>query len=176
MRENYQDDVRANFYRLSGLLSTESSEAKDIRAEFRHAIGTQPGEIPVIWGWVVEHIDENLQGKSGDISFAEYALFITLALYVMWPNEDRTYTFAAASALADVSRRRFVGAETAKDMEEMQVALRGIVKLIMSKKKGFNYGQLAQDLYSWQFDKVSIARKWEREYVKANYQQKGDEK
>ena len=147
-------------------LSVESSEAKNIRAQFRHAVSTVPGENPMLWGWLLEHLEPELQGKEENISYAEYAIYITLSMFAIGPRNDNEHTIAEAAAIAEIKRNKLTSVETATDIKEMQTALRGLIKLIDSKGYAFSYGKLAEDIYYWQFNKTNIARKWEREYAR----------
>ena len=166
MNENNGDVIYKEIYKLMGYLSAESSEAKNIKAQLRHASSMMPGENPMLWGWLLTNMDQSLQADGGNISYAEYAVYVTLSMYAIGSGNDEHNTIAEAAALADLKRQKLAAAETASDMKEMQTALRGIIKLIASKGFAFNYGKLAVDLYSWQFNKTNIARKWEREYAR----------
>ena len=166
MSENQFKTVYKEAYKMISKLSVESPEAKRLRAQFRHAAAMIPGENPMLWGWLLENLDPELQGKDGDISYAEYAIYITLSMFAIGPRNEDGRTIAEATAIAEIKRNRLVSAETATDMIEMQTALRGLIKLIDSKGYAFNYGKLAEDLLYWQINKTNIARKWEREYAR----------
>ena len=158
--------VYGELYRLMALLKTESSEAKSMRAQFRHASSISPGEDPILWGWLVSNLNPELQGSGENVSYAEYAIYITLSMLTIGPENDGQNTLAEAAALSEIKRHKLSTVETAADIKEMQIELRGLIRLIASKGYAFNYGKLAEDIYSWQFNKTKIARKWEREYAR----------
>ena len=166
MSEKDENTVYKEYYRLMAHLSAESTEAKHIKAQLRHATSKAIGENPMLWGWLVSHLDTEMQGKGGSISKEEYAIYITLSMTAIGPNNDDNTTIAEAASIAEIKRHRLLSVETASDMEEMQMALRSLVRVLASKGAAFNYGKLAEDLYYWQCNKTNIVRKWEREYAR----------
>ena len=157
---------RKDFGGMMSYLQTDAPEAKRMKSALRHATGEEPGENPELWGWIVSHMSPELQGKDEQVSYAEYAVYMALSLSSIGPGNNNDMTFAEAISASGSGRRRLVDAETAADMKDMQVALRGAVRLIASKGYSFNYFRLAEDIYSWQINKTKIARKWEREYAR----------
>lgn len=92
-------------------------------------------------------IPADLQGKGINISYEEYALYISLAMYVIGPRENKELTIAEAASIAQIKRQKIVAIESASNIEEFQTELRSLVKLLGSKNVGFNYSQLAIDIY-----------------------------
>lgn len=154
------------FYGMMTYLQSESPEAKKLKSALRHAVAEEPGNNPELWGWIVSQMPPELQGKEEQISYAEYAVYISLSMFAIGPGNNNEMTFAEAIAASESGRRRLVDSETASDMNDMQVALRGAVSLLASKAYSFSYCRLAEDIYSWQINKTKIARKWEREYAR----------
>lgn len=167
MTESNTEELKKALYSTIGELSVESSESKHINALFRHASANSPGDDPLLWGWIINHTPEKLQGRCGDISPGEYALYLTLAMKAIGPKEDVSKTIAQAVSDAQIKRQKIASVETASDIDRLQIELRSLVKLLGSKGIGFNYGKLMADIYNWQFDnkKIWVARKWEREYA-----------
>ena len=166
MSEEREKTVFGEVSRIMAYLSNESSESKNIRARFRHAVSVQPSEDPMLWGWLLSQMDDEMQGKDGNISCEEYAIYITLSMFAIGPRNDGKHTIAEATANAEIKRQKLVAVETATGMEDLQASLRGLIKLLDSKGYGFSYGQLAEDLFWWQKNKTKVARKWEREYAR----------
>ncbi len=161
--ENTVSAFEQDFMKLLGSLKSESQEMRKIKAVLRHAAAEKPGENPELWNWIVSHISPELQNQSGKPSYAENAIYITLAMISIGPKHSVDTTFARAVSEAEINRRRFVDVETAPGIQELQIALRGVIKTLSSKNVPFNYCELAKDIYSWQINKTNTARKWERE-------------
>ena len=161
--------VKAETNRLISILAMETKEAKEFKARLRHSAALQPGEDAMLWGWLLSKFNLELDTlkrlRDGDVSFDEYAVYIALTMFAIGPKNSEENSLAEAVALGEIKKNRLVSAEIAVDMKDMQTELRGLVKLIASKGISFNYGELAKDLYSWQFNKTEIALKWEREYA-----------
>ena len=153
---------------LISFLETEAPEAKNIKARLRRSVGKEPGEDAELWGWLMSRLPEEFWGKGGKISYAEYAVYIALTAFSIGPtpSRDKDITFTRAMAIAGIDRLRLGKMETASNIKMLQAELKGLVMFIASKGCPFNYGALAEDLYSWQFDKIATARKWEREYAR----------
>ena len=152
--------------KLMGFISLESNEAKHIKGLLRHAQGHSPGDDPELWGWLLSNIPEEIQGKDGNVSYCEYAIYVTLVLYSIGPSQNNSMTIAEATATAEISRRRLAMAETADTIGECQMELVYLNRMLAPKDAGYNYFKLAEDLYKWQFNKTEVARKWEREYAR----------
>ena len=163
---NNDSPLIKDFGGMMSYLQTDAPEAKKLKSALRHAAGEEPGDNPELWGLIVSHMSSELQGKGEQISYAEYAIYMVLSMFAIGPGNNTEMTFAETIAASESGRRRLVDAETATDMKDMQVALRGAVRLIASKGYSFNYFRLAEDIYSWQINKTKIARKWEREYAR----------
>ena len=166
MNESSKNNVNKETCRLISYLKLETPESKEVKAHFRHSAAMQPGEDVMLWGWLLSNLDPEMQGDGGNISFAEYAVYTTLSMFAIGPDNNKENSIAEAVALGEIKRSKLTDVETATDMKEMQTALRGLVKLITSKGVSFDYGRLASDLYYWQINKANIARKWEREYAR----------
>lgn len=153
------------FYKGISYLSENTQNAKYIAPMLRHAISEVPGQNPELYGQFMCLIPADLQGKGINISYEEYALYISLAMYVIGPRENKELTIAEAASIAQIKRQKIVAIESASNIEEFQTELRSLVKLLGSKNVGFNYSQLAIDIYLQQINKINISRKWEREYA-----------
>ncbi len=154
-----------DFQKIFNTIKTDMPEAKKYKAKLRHAVAEAPGEDPDLWGWLLTHLSPELQGKEGNISYAEHAIYLALAIATIGPSDNMMHTFATAMAISGIKRQHLIAVETAVDMEGFRVSLRHIVKLLAAKGGSFNYGALAKDIYFWQINKTNVARKWEREYA-----------
>lgn len=166
MSETKTEQMRNALGKMLNFISLENSEAKHVRAMLRHAQGQSPGDNPELWGWLLSNIPEECQGKDGNISCGEYAIYITLVLCTTGPAQNNTMTMAEATAMAEIPRRRLALAETSEDISKCQIELAYLNRMLAQKGAGYNYFRMAEDLYYWQFNKTEVARKWEREYAR----------
>ena len=82
----------------------------------------------------------------------------------------------AVQALGDSARGRFTRLEKSRTLNELWINLRGLVRLITSAKgPGIDYSMLARDIISWQNNRISVIRKWERDYYFKDTKPKKDE-
>lgn len=166
MEQTSKKDITGTYFKAQSLLNLKTAEAKRLNALIRHAAAQKPGENPEIWGWLISLLPDELQGKGTDVSYSEYAIYMALAMQAIGPSYVKGKTIAEAAAASCLKRQKIAAVETADNAEEMQVELRGLVKLLASKGEGFDYSRLAQDLFLWQIDRIKLARKWEREFIK----------
>ena len=147
-------------------LSSGSGGQKAALAELRRGVGKEPGEDPGLWGAFLLDLPEELYGKDGKPSRAEWAIYITLTLYALHqqgkdPAADSVSAEGedlgkAAAGLAqdqddrDRILRRFSAMVTAADMRELSHHLRGLVQLMKARGIRLDYPALAEDLYWWQ--------------------------
>ncbi len=166
MSETKTEQLLGVLGKMLSFISMESSEAKRVKSMLRHAQGQSPGDNPELWGWLLSNIPEECQGKDENISYGEYAIYITLVLAATGPSQNNAMTIAEAMATAEIPRRRLASAETAEAIGKCQTELVHLNRMLAQKGAGYNYYKLAEDLYHWQFGKTEVARKWEREYAR----------
>lgn len=140
-------------------------------ARLRRGVGCQPGDLPELWGTLLQDMPEDFLGKGGP-SREEWAIYLALTLYAVHqqsqadPMNRDTYSLGqAVRQWAERSTpgqdwtessilRRFNALATADTLPEIAQHLRGIVQLLRSAKGGaipLDYPQLAADLYELQF-------------------------
>lgn len=166
MSESKTEQISNTLGKLMGFISSESSEAKHVKGMLRHAQGQSPGDNPELWGWLLSNIPDEIQGKDGNVSYGEYAIYVTLVLCSIGPSQNNLLTIAESTALSEIARRRLAMAETADTITKCQTELIYLNRMLAQKGSGYNYFKLAEDLYQWQFNKTEVARKWEREYAR----------
>ena len=98
-------NVYAETNKLITYLGIDSSESKNIKAQFRHAAAAEPGENPFLFGWMIEHLSPEMHGKGWNISFSEYAVYVALSMYAIWPHNDKSHTIAQAAGLMEIKRQ-----------------------------------------------------------------------
>ena len=140
-------------------------------ARLRRGVGRQPGDLPELWGALLQDMPEEFQGKSGP-SREEWAVYLALTLYAVHqqsqPEPMNSTTYSLGKAVRQWAERsapgqdwtessilrRFNALATADTLPEIAQHLRGIVQLLRSAKGGaipLDYPQLAVDLYDLQF-------------------------
>lgn len=148
-------------------LSHDTSATRRDLAVLRHGVASEVGEDIGSWSYLMMLLPKELQGTEGDASYAENAACIALTLYAAGNRRHipGVGIGQAAAALGENSRGRFFVTEACTDIPHLRVCLRGLIHLIASgKDTGIDYGMLAEDLYEWQFNRIKVVRKWERDY------------
>ena len=172
---------------LKSLISQIGSAGGKARlARLRRGAGKAPGEIPELWGEFLNGTPEEMYGRYGEPSRAEWAVYLALTMYALHQqgnsesihSEGMTLGKAAAKLMTENSDderervlRRFGPIVTAKDMYELSHHLRCLIQLLASKGISLDYVQLADDIYQFQFDseRKKIQLKWGRDfYYKEN--------
>ncbi|WP_294413419.1 type I-E CRISPR-associated protein Cse2/CasB [uncultured Ruminococcus sp.] len=172
---------------LKSLISQIGSAGGKARlARLRRGAGKAPGEIPELWGEFLNGIPEEMYGRYGEPSRAEWAVYLALTMYALHQqgnsesihSDGMTLGKAAAKLMTENSDderervlRRFGPIVTAKDMYELSHHLRCLIQLLASKGIRLDYVQLADDIYQFQFDseRKKIQLKWGRDfYYKEN--------
>lgn len=69
--------------KLEGLYSLPENACRAELAELRHGVGHIPGDIPALWGTFLTGLPEELYGRSGNISYAEWAVYIALTMFAL---------------------------------------------------------------------------------------------
>ena len=155
-------------------------------ANLRRGIGHIPGDFPELWGLIMKDFPDELLSKTGEPTKGEWAAYISLTLYAMHQqsidvsvNEKDVSIGRAVGKLIssedDRERvgRRFNAFASATDIEEAAQHLRGLIRLIKSKKIKLDYPNLACDLYDYQWGEESRARvrlRWGQDFYYRNKQ------
>ena len=190
IRKKIRSYMTGRLKRLQGL--PENLKRAEL-AELRRGIGHIPGDIPTLWGAFLTDLPEELYGKDGEVSHAEWAIYTALTMFALhqqghdvWMHEENKRFGRAVRELAPVNndgdddlkriRSRFNRIATASDMLELANHLRGMVRLL-STNKGTNkeigiqldYVQLACDIYDYALSLESRSRvrlRWGQDFCR----------
>jgi CRISPR system Cascade subunit CasB len=166
----------------------EQAEGKAIFANLRRGIGRKPGEIPELFGILLQEMPEEFMSESGTPTKEEWACYVTLTLFALHQqgmdvkkqcmNTSQNVSIGTALAkLAAIDKdvnstermlKRLKALATAKDMNEIAYHLRGIIKLLKRENIALNYKSLAMDLYDIQYEekKVKLCLKWGQDFYR----------
>ena len=186
------DDIRKKIRsymtgRLARLQALPENLKRAELAELRRGIGHIPGDIPKLWGAFLTDLPEELYGKDGEVSHAEWAIYTALTMFALhqqghdvWMHEENKRFGCAVRELAPANndeddgvkriRSRFNCIATAADMLEMANHLRGMVRLL-SDGKGIqlDYVELACDMYDYALSSESRSRvrlRWGQDFCR----------
>ena len=141
-------------------------------AKLRRGIGHAPGELPDLWGGLLQGMPASFYGTNGP-SHEEWAVYLALTLYALHQQSNDTVCVSqlgctlgrAVRRLAEQTvasgqdwtessiLRRFNALATAEEITEISYHLRGMIQLLSAAKDGgipLDYPQLAADLYELQ--------------------------
>lgn len=151
--------VRARLRRWQGEKNEHLLRAE--LASLRRGIGRRPGELPELWGLLLDELPEELMSRTGEPTYAEWAVSGALTLYALHSQGAREahadgqslgralYILACDDRLEAV-QRRFSAFATARSMPECMHHLRGLVSQLRSAEIPLDYVRLAGDLYEFQ--------------------------
>ena len=170
------------------IASIEKSENERYRtailAQLRRGVGRGPGEIPQLWGILLQALPEEMMGRGKEPSYEEWAIYTALTLYAfhqqgMDPTQEsmnvegRGIGSAAAKLIDEEEdlirlQNRFNRFALAEDRPQIETQLRGLVSMLRSHKIGLDYPLLASQLYRYQFhDNMSgIRLAWGRDFYR----------
>ncbi|MBO6149087.1 MAG: type I-E CRISPR-associated protein Cse2/CasB [Lachnospiraceae bacterium] len=158
----------------------DQGSTKAVLANLRRGVGKRPDSQPRLWGMLLEGIPEELLGRGENISYSEWAVYISLTMYALHQqglsisdqnmntyDEKQNLGRSMAhliSSMDDEARivRKFDILVTSSDFEELSYHLRTIIQLLRDKKVPLNYPLLAKDLFSFQFGEgaKNVGFKW----------------
>ncbi len=165
----------------AGTLDLGSSKAQ--LARLRRGAGKRPGELPELWGIFLRNMPEELMGKEGRPSYAEWAIYTALTLFAlhqqghsepMHAEGEENRLGRAVKKLAhgeeeeENVRRKFSIAARSDDMEELSYHLKTLVRMLGSNDIKLDYEDLAKDLYRFQFenDTDQVRLKWGQDFYR----------
>lgn len=165
----------------AGTLDLGSSKAQ--LAQLRRGVGKRPGELPELWGIFLRNMPEELMGKEGRPSYAEWAIYTALTLFAlhqqghsepMHAEGEENRLGRAVKKLAhgeeeeENVRRKFSIAARSDDMEELSYHLKTLVRMLGSNDIKLDYEDLAKDLYRFQFenDTDQVRLKWGQDFYR----------
>lgn len=163
----------------------ESSTARAMLAQLRHAAGAQPGSVPEVWEITAYPVPDY---ASDNPTFEERAVHTALTLYAIaqrgnsravherssegsnhgFGNAVRTLAWQTGEEESRF-RRRFNAAVTSDSYDELIQHVTSLTRLIFSSKLSItlDFGSLAEDLLTFQFPDgpEKVRRRWARQYA-----------
>ena len=188
--------------KIKRLLEDNSSWSRTMLAKLRRGIGKQPGELQELDEVFLGGMPEELFGKDGNPSYAEWAVYTALTLFALHQQgkekdhpmndtgnpEKKEYGNSLGAAVGYLARenkgresaikRRFDAVATANDFTELAYHARGLIQLLKAENISLDYPRFAMDLYSYQFDDTrnSIRLRWGEDYYRVvNKNKEGEE-
>ena len=147
-------------------LSLETAWCKNMLSLLRKSIASGEEE-PEILGWIFTEIPEEISGKNGQMSYAENAIYLALCIYATNRKGNAAdKTMIQAMKTIGMDRTNLVQVELSETLEEIRMPLYMLTQYIVSKGGAFSYPLLAKDLYLFQFDRMQVIRKWERDFTR----------
>lgn len=172
-------------YKLLCIAGRAESEARAALANLRRGVGRRPGELPQLYGELLQDMPEEMYSAGSKPSYAEWAVYMALTLYAMHQqgkdvktdnmNRENVSLGNAASELVadndDTERiwKRLYAVASSADMQEMSYHIRALIKLLRDNDIPLDYPQLAKDLYFYQLSDESaehIRLKWGQDFYK----------
>lgn len=163
--------------------SLDSGRTKAVLAQLRRGVGKKPGEMPELWGLLLENMPESFMGTTGEPSREEWAIYAALTLFAlhqqghgesMNANDKENRLGCAVRKLIhnqdEEERVRFKLslAASSADIEELSYRLKTIVRLLSAENIKLDYADLANDMFFFQFensvDKVRL--KWGQDFYR----------
>ena len=162
----------------------DQSGSKAQLAQLRRGVGKSPGELPELWGMFLKNMPEELMGKDGRPSYAEWAAYTALTLFALHQqghsdpmNEEgeenrlgRAMQTLAHSEKEDEEniRQKLSIAARSDDMAELSYHLKTLVRLLGNHDIRLDYADLAKDLYWFQFEnhRDRIRLKWGQDFYR----------
>ena len=156
----------------------DTGRGKRYLAELRHGIGKKPGELPSLWGLILDDMNEELKG-SRCVSNAEWAVYTALTLYALHQQGNDSFmhknghtlgsaAYNIANSSDDVERvvKRLNLVVTSTTKEELAYQLKSIVQLLKSKSIPLDYAKLAEELYRLNYPEqaADIKLSWGRDF------------
>ena len=183
---------RVTQVKIDSLLKERSPWSRAMLAKLRRGIGKQPGELPELLEILLGGMPEEMYGKDGKPSYAEWAIYTALTLFALHQQgkeKDRPMSVAgkpednvAGNSLGaavgylvkrdrkrePAIKRRFDAVITANDFTELSYHARGLVQLLRAEDIPLDYPRFAEDLYWYQFDerRNHIRMKWGEDYYR----------
>lgn len=172
-------------YRLHALQAAGAeAPTRALLAKLRRGVGKKPGEDPQLWGVVFDGLPQELQGKTAEPSYAEWAIYTALTLYALHqqgkdPKSESMYRdgdslgVALRRLVAPMGeearvKRRFDAIATAGGISELANHARGVVKLLGANGIPLDYADFAVDLYRYQYPTLrnGVRLNWGRAYYR----------
>jgi len=168
--------------KIRQICQQNDGQTSAVLANLRRGIGHAPGEMPVLWGIILDEMPEEMLSRTGEPSRAEWACYTALTLFALHQqghdaksdcmSQEGQALGCAVRSLAknddelEAVRRRFNVAATSSDMTELAQHLRSLVQLMRAGGVSLDYPALAADLFDYQFDdRISSVRlRWGQDF------------
>lgn len=154
-------------------------------ANLRRGIGKKPGDMPELWGLLFRNLPEELMSKTGEPTWAEWAVSGALTCYALHQQGASRNAYVEGRRLGLAIRklagndeegikavqRRFNAFATARYMPECMHHLRGLVQLLRSKDIPLDYVDLAGDLYEFQTPNgaAQVRLRWGQDFYRSSF-------
>jgi len=150
------------------LKQASASVCRATLAQLRRGVGRAPGEIPDLWGILLQDMPEEMQGYGSTASYQENAIYTALTLFAVhqqgWDPQSQPMHRRNSSLGGAVARlitpgdedsrnrveRRFSRAATASDIAEFSHHLRGLVQLLGAQGIPLDWARLAGQIFAYQ--------------------------
>lgn len=171
-------------------------------AKLRRGMGHQPGEVPELYGILLENMPEVFWNNQGEVTEEEWSCYVALTLFA-WHQQGNdlikecvhteqkyesigktmkklSYALNREDKDPDAEKRmqrRLQMLMTSKDMPELFYHLKSMVTLIRKEKIAINYSELAQDIYLFQFQdtRPQVSLKWAQDFYRINKEEEDNE-
>lgn len=130
--------------------------------------------------WTIDEAPSGWVSNDGQASRAELAAYATLTLFAVHhrsrkdtsPHTDAVKFGQAVRQAVDPAtngtgvERRFEQLGAATSWEQLLGRLRSLIQLLKQDRRAFDYGQLAKDLFDWQFPerRNTVRLRWGRDF------------
>lgn len=178
-----RSDASAFVNRKISMLKTKpSSEVSAALAELRRGAGKEPGSNPLLWEWTLDGLPDD--GFGAEPSYLETSVYLAMTLFSVHQqgNDVQTKCMSVSSVRFGEAVRRLCKNEddidrmikkiksvtSADSITSVAYYLRQLISLLKSNGIGFDYADLAGDLYEFQFEegRDRIVLKWARDFYK----------
>lgn len=174
-----QTEIRIN--RLINM--QDEKRQRPLLAKLRHGVGRKPGEMPELWGMLLDGLPDDLRSERGEPTRAEWAIYISLTMYALHQQgkdmrQQQMHVggvslgkaaFNLCGGDADERERvgkRFNKVALADNMDELTHYLRGFIQLLRASDVTLDYVMLANDLYLYQYDDLApkVRLRWGQDF------------
>lgn len=176
---------------------SDTGNGKAYMAELRKGVGKKPGELPTLFGTLLEDMPEDFMSKDGIPTKEEWACYAALTLFA-WHQQgkdlktDCMHTEEPISVGAAFRKLKFAlndaNAEerllkklqiivTSTDVNGFSQHLRSMIKMLAQNNIRLNYALLARDIYQWQFQdsRDAVNLRWGQDFYKKSKEEKDNE-
>ena len=172
--------------RIDRILSMpEGGPQRALLAELRRGVGKAPGELPALWGILLEDFKDEWMSDRGGASREEWAAYIALTLFALHQQSRNTRALPMHRRGQTLGRalRRMAGEDTdaqerilrrfrqlasAADIRGAAYHLRGLVQLLRAADIPMDYAALARDLYQYQSPEgmADVRLRWAQDFFR----------